>query len=130
MPPLPHVAKTPYRYWSRQRIEPNEVSHIHTVLFLKPRRLTLQSEASAIQATAYALLVYIQNDLFVEAKPIMLWLQGMRNFQSGFEASLVSFHLSRGLSYYLYISIACIRIYIYIYIYIVNCIFPIYRTRY
>ena len=82
--------KTPYRYWSRAPIEPNKVTTVKTVMYLMPRRMAGINEAAAIQATAYALLCYIQNNMFVEAKPLMLWLQTMRSFPDGFEATMVS----------------------------------------
>ena len=62
---------------------------LNNIKYLQPRLYPTEYDTAAVQATAYALLVYIQNNLFVESKSIMLWLQTMRNVNNGFEASQV-----------------------------------------
>ena len=62
---------------------------MQTVPYLQPRDFPTPHSATAVQATAYALLVYLRNDWFREAQPIMSWLQTQRDTPSGFISSQV-----------------------------------------
>ena len=63
---------------------------VQNVQYLHPRELPTPYSARAVQATAYALLLYMRKDLFEDAQPIMRWLQTQRDTPSGFVALQVS----------------------------------------
>ena len=92
-----------YTYWSAKPIPENPTRIHNTVPFVYPR-LIYPTEARAIEATSYALIVYLRNNLFTESKPIMKWLQTMRNYISGFSATRVSAILYTLLFFYLVIT--------------------------
>ena len=76
-------------YWSEFEIPSNPRKIITTVPYQYPRTKPLPYSAKAVQGTAYALLVYLQNNWFSEAQPIMQWLQTQRDAESGFIGSQV-----------------------------------------
>ena len=78
-----------YVYWSPEKVEPNPVEFINAVPYQKPRKMPPPYQAKAIQATAYALMVYLRNNWFSAAQPIMKWLNTQRNHYAGFAASTV-----------------------------------------
>ena len=77
-------------YWSAEKIEPNPVEFINAVPYQKPRKTPPPHQAKAVQATAYALIVYLRNNRFGEAEPIMKWINTQRNHIGGFAASTAS----------------------------------------
>ena len=64
-------------------IPPNPSRIVNTVPFNQPRLIYAQ-EAYAVEATSYALLVYLRMNRLNDAEPIMGWLQTMRNSIGGF----------------------------------------------
>ncbi|KAI0217799.1 Alpha-2-macroglobulin-P [Lamellibrachia satsuma] len=88
-----------FTYWSAKPIPENPTRIHNTVPFVYPR-LIYPTEARAIEATSYALIVYLRNNLFTESKPIMKWLQTMRNYISGFSATRDSLVALQALSEY------------------------------
>jgi len=76
-------------YWSALPVRANPTTIVNNVPFLLPRQFPEAHECKAVQATAFALMVYIQNNYFADSRPIMRWLQTMRNFNGGFSASQV-----------------------------------------
>ena len=76
-------------YWSAQPVKTNPTEIINTVPQMSPREFPSAHECKAVQATAFALMVYIQNNRFTDSRPIMLWLQTMRNYDGGFATSQV-----------------------------------------
>jgi hypothetical protein len=76
-------------YWSERPIPPNPIRIIDTVPYNLPRALYPQ-EAKAVEATSYALMVYLHLNRVSESLPIMKWLQTMRNSVGGFSGTRVS----------------------------------------
>ena len=76
-------------YWSAEPVKANPTTIVNNVPFMLPREFPSAHECKAVQATAFALLVYIQNNRFTDSRPIMLWLQTMRNYDGGFATSQV-----------------------------------------
>ncbi len=48
------------------------------------------NEAQAVEATSYALMIYLRKNRFKESLTIMRWLQTMRNTIGGFGSTHVS----------------------------------------
>ena len=72
-----------HTYWAMNDIPPNPSRIVNTVPFNQPR-LIFPQEAYAVEATSYALLVYLRMNRLRDAEPIMNWLQTMRNSIGGF----------------------------------------------
>ena len=77
-------------YWSNKPIPENPHRTINTVPYNKPR-LIYSHEASAVEATAYALMAYLRLNRVAQSLPIMKWLQTMRNSIGGFGSTRVGF---------------------------------------
>ncbi len=76
-------------YWAVKPIPVNPTFIVNTVHFQKPR-IIYPHEAAAVEATGYALMVYLANNRMKEATNIMKWLQTMRNTIGGFGSTKVS----------------------------------------
>ena len=76
-------------YWSATRIPVNPNRQIQTVPYIDPRQI-YPHEASAVQATAYALMCYTSRNLVEESVPLVDWLNVMRNTIGGFAGTRVS----------------------------------------
>lgn len=72
-------------YWSPEVIPPNPTEIVNTVPIQHPKPLALPHESKAIEATSYALMVYLMNNWYAESVPIMNWLQTRRSSHSGFD---------------------------------------------
>ncbi|OAF66568.1 hypothetical protein A3Q56_05710, partial [Intoshia linei] len=75
-----------YSYWSNITISPSEIITINTKRYLQ-KRLDLDQLSEAITATAYGLKLYLANREFVEAIPIMRWIQSQRVIVIGFSGT-------------------------------------------
>ena len=72
-----------------KEIPTNPTFIVNTVHFQKPR-IIYPHEAAAVEATGYALMVYLANNRIKESTNIMKWLQTMRNTIGGFGSTKVS----------------------------------------
>ena len=57
--PVPVGSADNYVYWASVPIPPDPVEIVNTVPFQKPRPMPAEHSMTAIQATSYALLVYL-----------------------------------------------------------------------
>jgi len=70
-------------YWAQKDIPPNEIRYEDTFTFYQPRKW-FDNEGYAVEATSYALMTYLLNQPnTTEIRPIMEWLQAMRNSFAG-----------------------------------------------
>ncbi|ELT87097.1 hypothetical protein CAPTEDRAFT_227765 [Capitella teleta] len=86
-------------YWSNVAIPENPVRVVDTRPYLMPREL-YEHEAGAVEATSYALMVYLHMNRVSEALPIMKWLQTMRNSVGGFGSTRDSITAIQALAEY------------------------------
>ena len=62
---------------------------IQTVPYLGAKQMPFPHESKAIQATSYALMVYLRHNMFEEAIPIVSWLQTRRSTDYAFNGPQV-----------------------------------------
>ncbi len=71
-------------YWSREPVPSNEILYENQRPFLQPR-LPMQQDAVAVEATSYALLVYLARDGIGDLQErVVTWLNTMRMVDGGF----------------------------------------------
>ena len=77
-------------YWADKLIPDNEIKWVDgTQPYHQPRRW-YDNEGYGVEATSYALLLHLRRNMREASKPIMLWLQAMRNTYSGQASTHVS----------------------------------------
>jgi len=69
-------------YWANKKIPANDVNMVDTLPYYQPRKW-YDNEGEGVEATSYALMVYLRQKNHTMASPIMQWLQSMRNTYSG-----------------------------------------------
>jgi CD109 antigen len=71
-------------YWSREPVPSNQILYENQRPFLQPR-LPMQQDAVAVEATSYALLVYLARDGIGDLQErVVTWLNTMRMVDGGF----------------------------------------------
>ena len=78
-------------YWSEVEIPHNPTEIVNTVP-IQSRRIQYPLEAKAVEATSYALMVYLRNNRITDALSIMKRLQTMRNSLGGYGGTRVCTH--------------------------------------
>ncbi|KAK2182230.1 hypothetical protein NP493_362g02042 [Ridgeia piscesae] len=91
--------QTAFTYWSSMPIPINPTRIHNTVPFLYPR-VIYPFEAKAIEATSYGLILYLREGRLEDSRPIMKWLQTMRNYVGGFSATRDSLVALQALAVY------------------------------
>ncbi len=82
-------------YWSKGPLPPLETEIIDGLPYLRPRQLPLAYQSQAIEATAYALMVYLRENWLEESIPIMKWLQTQRFHRGAFDGPRVCYVMYR-----------------------------------
>jgi hypothetical protein len=71
-------------YWSREPVPSNQILYENQRPFLQPR-LPMHQDAAAVEATSYALLVYLARDGIGDLQErVVSWLNTMRMVDGGF----------------------------------------------
>lgn len=78
-------------YWSREPIQANRRIFENSQRNLLQPKYEEEWDSHAVEATAYALLVYLIRDgIRLEQERIVKWLNGMRMHDAGFISTVVS----------------------------------------
>ena len=78
-------------YWSREPVQPNKRIHENNQRNLLQPKFEEEWDSHAVEATAYALLVYLIRDgIDMHQERIVKWLNGMRMHDAGFISTVVS----------------------------------------
>lgn len=81
-------------YWSRDPVPSNRVVYENQRPFLQPR-LPMEQDAIAVEASSYALLVYLTRDGIGDLQErVVTWLNTMRMVDGGFVSIFVRFKLN------------------------------------
>uniref|UniRef100_A0A0P5Q5G8 Macroglobulin complement-related protein n=1 Tax=Daphnia magna TaxID=35525 RepID=A0A0P5Q5G8_9CRUS len=89
-------------YWSRQPVPPNRIVYENQRPFLQPR-LPMHQDAVAVEATSYALLVYLTRDGIGDLQErVVTWLNTMRMVDGGFVSIYDSIVAMEALTEYAY----------------------------
>ncbi|XP_046648840.1 CD109 antigen-like [Daphnia pulicaria] len=89
-------------YWSREPVPSNQILYENQRPFLQPR-LPMQQDAVAVEATSYALLVYLARDGIGDLQErVVSWLNTMRMVDGGFVSIYDSIVAMEALTEYAY----------------------------
>ena len=83
-----------YVYWATEEIPPNTILVVDTLQYLQ-RRPELPNEQNALMATSYAMLLYLFQNEFENARPIMKWIHTQHMGVMKYSSTIVShlFHM-------------------------------------